>query len=87
MVVDDGERMAPGARGQPDLALEIHLPKQVRRFTFEAGWRQMVLRVRADPVVARKDRMHSRGARRRDAEVEQPPGDLARAPGRMFVAN
>ena len=87
MVVEQGQRVA-ARPADGEMALEVHLPKIVGGGVLEADKRAMRGRMPAvQPAVAAQDRGDRARARHlRGAQIQQPPAQLAPAPGRMRVA-
>ena len=88
MIVQHRQRMTP-SRSHREVALEIHLPKIVRRGMFEPRPLARLTRPgTVQPIVATQDLGDRRGRRRIvDPIVLQDLADLAPAPRRMIAAN
>ena len=85
MVVHHGQRMAAHPIAEPDPALEVHLPQQVRRRPLEAlrGPRRAGRRNYA--AVPPQNLVHGRKCGRLHPLAFETARDLARPPGRMCV--
>src|SRR6185312_16709168 len=87
MVIDDGQGMAALAIAEFDPTLEVHLPEKIGGGLFEPLLRRCAVSRRNDAAVTGKNGMHSRYRRRFHALAFQASRNLARAPGRMGIAN
>jgi hypothetical protein len=79
MVIHNGQRMTASAARQRDVALEVHLPKQVGRGLLEPLMGDAAATRRDDPAVPTQDVMHRRGHRADRLIALQTAHDL-RAP-------
>ena len=87
MVVDHSQRVATATIAKRHMALEVHLPEQVRcrHLKAQAGGRSTGRR--NDPAMPAQHLMHRRRDRTGQPIALQTAGNLARSPGRMGVAH
>jgi len=87
MVIHYCQRVTALACGQRLVALEIHLPEEIRRWIFEAPGRGTGRFAFSDPAMALQNGMHRRAGRRIETFTFKNLLNLTSAPGRMRIAD
>jgi hypothetical protein len=85
MIIQDRQRMTAAVIGQPDPALEVHLPEQVGRRLFEALMGLRSPRWGNNLAIPLQDLMDSRKSRWDDPVIVQALENLAWSPGRVGI--
>jgi hypothetical protein len=87
MIIDDGRGMTAFPTGEPDPALEVHLPQKIVGFLLEALIGQARALWRQDGAMPAKNLVHGRDSRRPHATTLEAMGELAGALCLMGVAD